>query len=167
MVGNITSFKPGQTGNPGGVPRNGAASQLARRYYVDAIRALVEVVRLPARGQHIGAKVTAAVKLVEFGFPGLARGASEDPALLQMHLLAVQQIVPPDHNDVLNPLPEEDDAVFALADRPGMLPAPGADLPDTALPLWDAYRVHRAAEADDIDPATPPQGWEPLPWKDT
>lgn len=164
MVGEVTRYQAGQSGNPGGIPRNGAVSALARRYTVDAVRALVEVARLPATGQHSGAKVTAAVRLLEIGYPGLSKGTGGDLDLVQMHLLAVSQVVPADQNSVLNPEPDEEAALLERADRPGMLPAVRDELPDEALPLWEMYRAQRDAPEIPPDDANP--GWERLPWKE-
>ena len=165
--GVATRFAPGVSGNPGGTPRNAAIQALARRYTVDAVRALVEVARLPA-SQHAAPKVAAARELIAIGH-GTSAGAELTTAL-HMHLLAVQQIVPPDQNDTFVDATEAEDAAeMAAFDRPGMLPAPRDDLPDDALPLWDAYRVRRENESP---PAAPDSGggegeietWEPMPW---
>jgi len=136
---------------------------LARRYTVDAVRALVEVARLPA-SLHAAPKVAAARELIAIGH-GTNVGTELTNAL-HLHLLAVQQIVPADHNDSFeDPAEAEDDPILAQADRPGQLPAPSDELPDEALPLWDAYRVRRTVdvppEAGDGPESEP---WEPIPW---
>lgn len=160
-------FPPGVSGNPGGTPRNANVQALARRYTVDAVRALVEVARLPA-ALAAAPKVAAARELIAIGH-GTSVGAELTNAL-HLHLLAVQHVVPPDQNDsFVEPIDAEDAAEMAAFDRPGLLPAPTEDLPDEALPLWDAYRVRREGETADSSPdsgadAGETETWEPIEW---
>jgi hypothetical protein len=165
----LAPYRLGQTGNPAGGPKTADVSQLARRYTVDAIRALVEVSRTRLATAQ-GARVTAARALIEIGYPGLAKGAGgDDLSALHLHLLAVRQVVPQDQNDMLLPVPDYDDgALRDIDDRPGILPMPADAPPEEALALWDAYRARREAETN-TDPPTTPQierGWEPLPWRE-
>jgi hypothetical protein len=155
------------SGNPGGTPRNEAVTALARRYTVDAIRALVGVARLNPT-LHPSATVQAASKLLDIGHGGNA--GQELVNALHLHLLAVQQIVPASENDSLVEPPDiEAEAELAQWDQPGMLPQAAEALPDEALPLWDSYRIRRVLEPPDPAPESEggegkPPAWEPLRW---
>lgn len=146
---NATSFQPGNQaglGNPG--RRSKAVGDLARRYTVDAVRALVEVARLPAT-THAGPKVTAAVKLLEIGHPGLGKGgpgAATDAA--KLHLLALQALAPPGSVAPIAALeldngPDLDAEALIGGGDFTLLPAPDDDLPDEALPLWDVWKARK------------------------
>lgn len=162
--GSSTRFVPGVSGNPGGTPRNAAVTQLARRYTIDAVRALVYVARLNSP-QQASAMVAAARELIALGH-GQTAGAELANAL-HLHLLAVQQVVPLSENEPFSEPPViEQEVELAQWDHAGMLPAPREDLPDEALPLWDAYRVRHSDEVAEETPPTDPDapGWEPMPW---
>jgi hypothetical protein len=70
---NQTSFAPGASGNPGGRPKTGDISALARRYTVNALRALVEVADMPLSTRSANAKVAAARALTDLGYPATPR----------------------------------------------------------------------------------------------
>lgn len=162
--GQSTRFPPGVSGNPGGRPANAAIQTLARRYTVDAVSGLVWVSRLRSREQ-ASAIVAACRELVQIGH-GQSAGA-ELTSALHLHLLAVQQVIPPDQNETFTDPPTvENDGEMAHWDRPGLLPAPSDDLPDEALPLWDAYRVRRSSDevAADLAGEGETPVWEPMPW---
>ena len=64
--GNATSFKPGQSGNPGGRPKIIAeVRDLAREQTEAAIKALVEIVK---GGESAAARVSAAQALLDRGW---------------------------------------------------------------------------------------------------
>jgi hypothetical protein len=159
-----TSFKPGnQAGLGNAGMRSKAVGDLARRYTVDAIRALVEVVRLPAV-THAGPKTTAAIKLLEIAHPGLGKGgpgAATDAA--RLHLLALQALAPP--GSVPAPALEQDDgpaldaeALIGGGGDYSLLPQPDEDLPGEALPLWDLWKARKgmaaARDAELVDEAS-------------
>lgn len=152
MARTSTSFKPGVSGNPGGSPKDADVSALARRYTVDAIRAFVEVARLTAPA-HAAARVAAGRELVAIGYPGLGKGiTSGEGNALHLHLLAVTNNVAPGGHVHLtgDPRPEapaieaEDFQPFEFTEQ--ALPGAADDLPDEALPLWDAFKARKAAE---------------------
>jgi hypothetical protein len=152
MAKTSTSFKPGVSGNPGGSPRDADVSALARRYTVDAIRAFVEVSRLTAPA-HAAARVAAGRELVAIGYPGLGKGlTSGEGNALHLHLLAVTNHVAPGAHVHLTGEPApvapaieaESFEPFEFAEN--SLPGTGDDLPDEALPLWDAFKARKAAE---------------------
>ena len=123
-------FEPGQSGNPGGRPSTADISSIARRYTVDIVRAGVDVMRLD-REKHDTAVVRAAEFMADLAYPGWRRGALENSALelLHMHLLAVQGMPPPSL---------EPQSVPESAQADNMLPDSRSELPEEALPLWDA-----------------------------
>jgi hypothetical protein len=148
MSNEATRFRPGVSGNAGGSPRSSAVSALARRYTVDAVRALVDVARLSPGPSTTAPKVAAASKLIEIGYPGLQRGIVESMNVLQMHLLALQQTVDASENDLLSPEQAPEIEAGPDWDTPGALPTPDDSLPDDALPLWDSFRVRRQPVVD-------------------
>jgi hypothetical protein len=169
MAKTSTSFKPGVSGNPGGSPKDADVSALARRYTVDAIRAFVEVSRLTAPA-HAAARVAAGRELVAIGYPGLGKGvtAGEGNAL-HLHLLAVTNHVAPGGHVHLTGEPKPDSPPQIEADdfhpfefAEQALPGAADDLPDEALPLWDAFKARKARleaenrtetpESGDLDP---------------
>jgi len=166
MAKTSTSFKPGVSGNPGGSPRDADVSALARRYTVDAIRAFVEVSRLTAPA-HAAARVAAGRELVAIGYPGLGKGiTSGEGNALHLHLLAVTNHVAPGGHVHLTGEPkpeppeieaEEGFAPFEFAEQ--ALPEADEDLPDEALPLWDAWKARKALQKGRLeaenDPGTP------------
>jgi hypothetical protein len=165
MARTSTSYKPGVSGNPGGTPRDADVSALARRYTVDAIRAFVETARL-RQPAHASARVAAARELVAIGFPGLSKGTTTGEGnALHLHLLAVTNNLAPGAHVHLTgePTPEapaieaEEFNPFAFDDR--ALPGADEDLPDEALPLWDAFKARKSAQierdAAQNEPETP------------
>jgi len=86
--GGITKrgFRPGQSGNPGGRPRQDV-TELARAHTADAIRTLVEALKRPKEA------VPAAVALLNrgWGLPKQAIEATGDNSLV-LHLLAAQTV---------------------------------------------------------------------------
>jgi len=163
-------FVSGPSSNPGGRPRTQEVSAIFRRYTIDAARALVKVARQEIPAKQAGPAVAAARAIVEFGYPGLHRGESDGLVFweaIHKHLVAASQLVPAEENDSAYAAPVLEGSL-ALAEQPGMLPAPEADLPEEALPLWDAFKARQTAP--DAPPAPPDpdaEGWEPpQPWPD-
>jgi hypothetical protein len=76
---NRGSFKPGQSGNPGGRPSTAEISALARRYTPDALRALVDVARAPRVSKNLTAIATTGRALIDIGYPGLSKGPQDAP----------------------------------------------------------------------------------------
>lgn len=163
MTLNLTSFRRGVSGNPGGRPATAEVSALARRYTADWLRGLVGVVRLPVCRENAASIVAAARELREVGYPGLTKAAPDiGPTSLHLHLLAVTQ----EGHATLQSLPGGPGAasgvlIDADADAPPggalegwdtaepwererlplgetYLPAPDELMPHEALPLWDA-----------------------------
>jgi hypothetical protein len=149
---NGTSWRPGQSGNPSGRQKGEAEVQrLARRYSVDAIKALVEVARLPTYANP-AAKVSAARELLAIGYPGLTKGQTADAAsALHLHLTAIQTVHMGQPNPHLTGGPAAIEAEAEDADDEGLigglkvLPEPDEGLPDEALPLWEAWKAAKEA----------------------
>lgn len=160
-----SSFQPGQSGNPGGKPKTAEISALSRRYSIDAVTALVDVVRMrPAEHCPASAIVAAARALIDIGYPGLARGGAMtgEGNALHLHLLAVQSSVVVATGAHLTGEPaaestiEAGDEAEAWISNPELAPPAADDLPDTALALWDAARARvKARLTAPNEPPTP------------
>lgn len=147
------SFKPGNTaGQNTSGRRSREVGALARRYTVDSIRALVDVVRLPA-ATHATPKIAAARMLLEIGHSGLfkADAAGDGGDAGRLHLLALQELAPPGSVAAIRPADGEDggpaldaEALIGGDGFYGLLPAPDDDAPDEAMPLWDAWKARKA-----------------------
>lgn len=156
MVGR--PFPKGLSGNPGGKPVSRDFSQLARRYAPDIVKALIDVLRLPAR-DFAAAKVAAARELRIIGWPGLEKQGLLDGVANpgQLHLLAVQSVHAVLPNPHLTGEPTEEGPEIdgeGWISAPDLLPTPLDDIPTEALPLWDAYKARKRAEAPESDPET-------------
>jgi hypothetical protein len=162
---NDTSFRPGMSGNPGGRAQTSEVSRLARRYTVDALRALVEVTRLPAH-LHAAAKRAAARDLLDIAYPGLGKGGfNVEGNAVHLHLLAVQAMAGGATNygredESQNSAHSDEDAddgpqidAEAWISTDKLLPEPDDLLPGEALPLWDVWKARKAAQnARDAEP---------------
>jgi hypothetical protein len=147
-----TSFKAGNQAATGKLERRGRdVGHLARRYTVDAVRALVEVVRLPA-ATHAAPKIAAARSLLEIGHPGIWKGAPGAAAgdAAQLHLLALQALAPPGTAGPQEPAPDDGEAEPVLDAESligggdySILPEPDEGMPEEALPLWDVWKARQ------------------------
>lgn len=149
-------FPPGVSGNPGGSPRSAEVSALARRYTVDAVRALVEASRITDH-KYASARVAAASRLLELAYPKATEGGGLMDHL-HLHLLAVSRgqnagiVTPHLTGDVEREAVEH--RVDALLSVPMLYPEPDDVPPGEALPLWDNYRARkRVIEASAEPPA--------------
>jgi len=145
---NRGSFKPGQSGNPGGRPSTAEISALCRRYTADWVAVAVDYCRQPRTAKNGPTAIAAARLLAEFGYPGHAKATAETVQTVRhMHLLAVMQGpqkllegAPGVANGVWGESGTEDSA--DSDDSPlidlTMFPPAGGALPHEALPLWDA-----------------------------
>ena len=144
------SFRPGETGNPGGRPPDKEIAALARRYTPDIIRTWVEVCRNAI--DNPSARVAAANALADRGY-GKPRQEVELSGgmgqALHLHLYAVQRLE--QARAVADSLeaPPIEGTVEDFSET--LLPRAREALPHEALPLWDA-----AAEAESPAEAEPP-----------
>jgi hypothetical protein len=140
MPATAGSWRAGESGNPGGRANDAEVAALARRYTVDAMRALVEVART-AYGNP-SARVTAALGLLDRGWgkPRQDVSLTGTADSVHLHLFAVQQL-----NDINGVMADIGAPPIAAATIPtDMLPAPEEVLPHEALPLWEATRPPEA-----------------------
>jgi hypothetical protein len=87
-------FQPGQSGNPGGRPKeNRIVRELARKHTDDAIAVLAEIMHDVTK--HESARITAAVALLDRGWGKPAQaivGGDEDDAPIQLAEILIRAV---------------------------------------------------------------------------